>query len=471
MKAAIQAATKGLNRLARGVVVVLLGLLGVWSAATRAAPPTVALTSPSANLVFAFVGPGAIMLAATAADSDGSVSKVEFYQGTTLIGTATDAPYAVTWSNPPAGSYSLTAKATDNRGATTTSAAVPITVIANSAPTVSLTSPTPNQSLTAPATLQLAATASDPDNNLAKVEFFQNGSLIATLLAPPYTASWNNVGQGSYLITAVATDAIGAQATSASATLTVTSAQASLYFIHADHLGTPRLVTDSANQVVWRHLPTTEPFGNTPPEEDPNATGNRFEMPLAFPGQYRDRESGLSYNYFRDYDPATGRYPQFDPIGLRGGINGYSYVGGNPLSYADPSGLDRYYLVNRELEAVGMLVGDSATSRMNPLTHTFVLRTTDDGGIVATYSWGNAPNLTGWTKNYPLDKLTGGDALRKGLAEKVGGPELDDYFEGAFNQVRQEYSHTNGIVTFNCKFEADHLIYKAKQASRLGASQ
>ncbi|HQZ87086.1 MAG TPA: RHS repeat-associated core domain-containing protein, partial [Actinomycetota bacterium] len=92
--------------------------------------------------------------------------------------------------------------------------------------------------------------------------------------------------------------------------------QASLYFIHPDHLGTPRLVTDAANQVVWRHLPTTDPFGTTPPEEDPQGTGQRFEMPLAFPGQYRDNESGLSYNYFRDYDPGTGRYPQSDPIGL-----------------------------------------------------------------------------------------------------------------------------------------------------------
>ena len=118
--------------------------------------------------------------------------------------------------------------------------------------------------------------------------------------------------------------------------------QASVYYIQADHLGTPRLVTDEANQVVWRSLPTTEPFGNTPPEEDPNATGQRFEMPLAFAGQYRDRESGLNYNGFRDgYNSATGTYTQSDPIGLKGGINPYAYVGSNPISYVDPSGLCR----------------------------------------------------------------------------------------------------------------------------------
>jgi len=60
---------------------------------------------------------------------------------------------------------------------------------------------------------------------------------------------------------------------------------------------------------------------------------------LRFPGQYFDAETGKHYNYFRDYDPAIGRYIESDPIGLWGGISTYGYVGSNPLARIDPLGL------------------------------------------------------------------------------------------------------------------------------------
>jgi len=89
---------------------------------------------------------------------------------------------------------------------------------------------------------------------------------------------------------------------------------------------------------VWR-WDQQEPFGNDTPNGDPNSTGTTFEFPLRFPGQYADRETGLAYNDFRNYDPSLGRYVESDPIGLRGGLNTYLYVRSNPLRLKDPSGL------------------------------------------------------------------------------------------------------------------------------------
>ena len=58
------------------------------------------------------------------------------------------------------------------------------------------------------------------------------------------------------------------------------------------------------------------------------------------PGQYFDAETGTNYNYFRDYDPAVGRYVESDPVGLQGSLNTYAYVGANPIAYSDRRGLD-----------------------------------------------------------------------------------------------------------------------------------
>ncbi|QDQ27872.1 RHS repeat protein [Chitinimonas arctica] len=111
-------------------------------------------------------------------------------------------------------------------------------------------------------------------------------------------------------------------------------------YIHTDHLGTTRLITDATKRPIWAWQ--GEPFGNSAPNEDPEATGGAYAYNMRHPGQYFDRETGLFYNYHRDYDPAIGGYPQSDPIGLAGGLNTYTYVEGNPLSHIDPEGLRIY---------------------------------------------------------------------------------------------------------------------------------
>jgi len=113
----------------------------------------------------------------------------------------------------------------------------------------------------------------------------------------------------------------------------------SIYYVHTDQLNTARKVTTNAATPVlcWKWDPS--PFGDGGVLTQNSCGGSTFKYNLRFPGQYFDVESNLNYNYFRDYDPATGRFAQSDPIGLGGGINTYSYVGGSPVSGDDPSGL------------------------------------------------------------------------------------------------------------------------------------
>ena len=179
------------------------------------------LTSPTNNAIF--TAPATVPITATASDSDGTVTLVEFFQGTTKIGEDATAPYSLSWSNVTAGPYTLTAKATDSGGATTTSAPIAITVTpaANLPPSVSLTSPANNATFTAPATVPLAATASDSDGTVTLVEFFQGATKIGEDATAPYSLSWPNVTAGAYIITARATDNLGATTTSAPITIDV----------------------------------------------------------------------------------------------------------------------------------------------------------------------------------------------------------------------------------------------------------
>jgi regulation of enolase protein 1 (concanavalin A-like superfamily) len=188
-------------------------------------PPTVSITAPTTGA--AYSAAATVTITASASDPEGRMASVDFYAGTTLIARDTTSPYSVSWSATTAGSFPLTAVANDAEGNTTTSGTVTVTVTAQSSnrpPTVSLTSPANGATFTAPATIALAATASDPDSNLARVEFMSGTTRLATDTTAPYSFSWTGVAAGTYTITAVAYDSAGASATSAAATVTVSGA-------------------------------------------------------------------------------------------------------------------------------------------------------------------------------------------------------------------------------------------------------
>ncbi|MBD8528279.1 hypothetical protein IFO71_21245 [Pseudoxanthomonas sp. CAU 1598] len=109
-----------------------------------------------------------------------------------------------------------------------------------------------------------------------------------------------------------------------------------VYFVHPDHLDTPRALVNPNNQIVWRW--ESAPFGETAANSNPTGLGN-FDYTLRFPGQQYDRETGQHYNYFRDYEAGSGRYVQSDPIGLAGGSSIFSFVEAQPLARTDPWGL------------------------------------------------------------------------------------------------------------------------------------
>jgi GH18 family chitinase len=178
-------------------------------------PPTVSITSPANNA--SFTAPASITITANAADADGTVSKVDFYNGTVLLGTDATSPYSLVWTNVATGTYALTVKATDNANAVTTSSVVNVTVTTvtvNQPPTVSLTSPANNASFSAPASITINATAADVDGSVSKVDFYNGSTLLFSDATSPYSYNWTNVAAGSYSITAKATDNAGASTTS-----------------------------------------------------------------------------------------------------------------------------------------------------------------------------------------------------------------------------------------------------------------
>lgn len=161
----------------------------------------------------------------------------------------------------------------------------------------------------------------------------------------------------------------------------VTPAQGSkppgIHYIYTDHLQTPRVITRASdNTMVWR-WDEADPFGLYQPNENPSGVGT-FTYNPRFPGQVFDKETNNHYNYFRDYDPQTGRYVQSDPIGLMGGHNTYTYVGGNPLMRSDPFGLLELPAIPQGVVDFSVGIADAASLGLGPIVRDGI---DVDGGV------------------------------------------------------------------------------------------
>lgn len=192
---------------------------------TAQAAPSVAITAPSEGEDVAVGAP--LTVTAVATDVDGQVLAVRFYAGSTLIGTATGAPWSVVWAQPAERTHDLTAIAVDNDGLTTTSAMVSVDVIGdNQPPTVALTAPVAGATAWSDEPLALSATAADPDGTIARVEWLSDGAVIATRTAAPWQSMWSTPTPGTHAILVRAIDDRGARSASAPVEVTVRAASA-----------------------------------------------------------------------------------------------------------------------------------------------------------------------------------------------------------------------------------------------------
>jgi RHS repeat-associated protein len=314
---------------------------GTASAASNSVTPVALVTVPGAPTIGTATGGNAqATVTFTAPASNGGATITGYTVISSPVGGVdsnagtTGLNHAITGlTNGTA--YTFTVKATNSAGAGAASAA------SNSAtpsapPTVSMTSPVTNAMAIAPASFTLTASAASVGSTIVKVDFYNGATLLGTVTTAPYSFTWGSVPIGTYSLTAVATDAKSVQTTSTAILATVNNATLQTYYIHADQLDTPREITDTNGTLVWQ-WDNNDPFGVNAPNENPSGVG-AFSFNLRFPGQYFDRETSTHYNINRDYDPATGRYVQSDPIGLAGGVNTYAYVGNNPLAFSDPQG-------------------------------------------------------------------------------------------------------------------------------------
>jgi RHS repeat-associated protein len=182
--------------------------------------PTVSVTSPINGA--RALAPANTFITATAADSDGSIAYVAFYNDGNLLATSYSAPYGFNLNNWPVGTYAFTAVATDDRGTSTTSSIVTFNVVAtNVPPVVGLTSPANGANFETPVTINLTANATDSDGPIDQVAFYDGANLLGTSTTAPYSFTWVNAPAGNHNLTAVAIDDLGAITTSSVVAITV----------------------------------------------------------------------------------------------------------------------------------------------------------------------------------------------------------------------------------------------------------
>ncbi len=185
-------------------------------------PPTIEITAPPSGTTFR--APATIPIAATVQANGHTINRVQFLNGTTVLGEDTTAPYTFTWSNVPAGTFNLAARATYDGSLTLTSSTSPVIVTNAPLPAITLTSPSAGATFRAPATLPLAATVQANGHTINRVQFLNGATVLGEDLTAPYTFTWSNAPAGTFNLAARATYDGSLTLTSSTSPVIVTNA-------------------------------------------------------------------------------------------------------------------------------------------------------------------------------------------------------------------------------------------------------
>jgi RHS repeat-associated protein len=293
---------------------------------------TVSIASPADGAVFSV--PANVTINANANAGLGlSITRVDFYDGATLLGYTVAAPYTFTWVSAPQGTHAITVKAYDSLGNIAKSSVVNLTINGGAnAPTITITAPANGVVSTAVAITANVTLASGAV--LSKIEYFEGANSIGISSSASY--AWTPLVPGIYTVTAKVTDSKGATGVSAPVIITVTDASGeTITFLHNDFAGSAIAATDAAGALLWKENYT--PFGDRAVKAV-NATGNR----QWYTGKPVDSETGLSNFGARMYDPVIGRFMGVDAVGFGEGnlhsFNRYAYGNNNPYKFVDPDG-------------------------------------------------------------------------------------------------------------------------------------
>jgi RHS repeat-associated protein len=188
------------------------------------------------------------------------------------------------------------------------------------------------------------------------------------------------------------------------------------FAVYTDHLNTPRRLTDAQDRPRWQWA--FSGFGKQAAQSIPRANLPTIQYSLRYPGQVDDG-NGLFYNFNRFYDPLAGRYTQADPIGLEGGWNRFGYVGGNAISYVDPTGEIAFLpvLIWGAQAAWGAYQGYEAAQQ-------FLRYQCKNPPLSDNMNDGSGPMPGDISRRHAETIANGGSAYGAGIAKALGGAML-----------------------------------------------